>query len=183
MHPDEETYDIMSVTVTAVVAIMAVALMVLHLPPGLADEARERQDPAATLGGRAVDYGSSCVPIGEEFDRSWLDFDGNGMLEPYDYDLVLSAGIDCSRQRCDVTGDGLVDARDREAFLSLLRRLYDYDGDGALTRDDPRFLRDILYGDAACDEDHLCDLDGDGRLCADDLARYTSLLYNYDTVI
>jgi|GEM_PF-2358921 len=183
MKPDEETLDVLSVTITAVVAILAVALMVLNLGPGTTVKQPNNQqdgEPWLTAGGKAVTYGNDCAPITEQFDYAWLDFNGDGRLDYYDYRDVLAGNVDCSERQCDVTGDGLIDERDRVAFDLIVTRVYDYDGNHVLTRDDPLFLRDILFGDAACDANHVCDLNGDGQVCDDDLVLYTSLLFNID---
>jgi len=178
MHPDNETYDTLSLTVTALVAIVAVVLMVLNLAPGT--HPVQSTSPRENSGGRAIDYATDCVPIRTQFDSAWLDFNGDGILDYYDYQDVLAGKVDCTTHSCDLTGDGLIDKRDQEAFDNMVRRLYDYDNDGKLTRKDLLFLRKVMDGSASCDADHLCDLNHDGNLCADDLARYTSFIYNYD---
>ncbi len=178
MHPDNETYDILSLTVTAIVAIAAVTLMVLNLAPGVVSQ--HTTNPQENSGGRAFDYVTDCTPIAGQFDGTWLDFNGDGIIDYYDYQDVLDGKVDCTLHQCDVTNDGLIDARDQEAFNGMIRRLYDYDNDGQLTRQDLIILRQIMEGSAQCDANHICDLNGDSNLCADDLTRYTSLLYNYD---
>ncbi|MBR9692365.1 hypothetical protein GOV07_00360 [Candidatus Woesearchaeota archaeon] len=177
MHPSAESQDMVSVGVTAVVAILAVTLMVVNLVPGSAP--LDIQSPSVTSG-KAVDYGTTCSPITVQFDFKWLDFNADGRLDYYDYQDVLSGKVDCSERRCDLTADGLIDDQDLTAFNLLVVNVYDYDNDGSLTRDDPRFLAAVLAGDAECTRNYVCDLDGDGLVCDEDLALYTSLVYNYD---
>ena len=180
MKLDNDTHDVLSVSVVAVVAIVCVALIVLNLAPGVV--AAERVLAAhATASGKAVDYDTTCRPVGTQFDYAWLDFNDDGRLDYYDYQDVLDGTVDCLDHQCDLTQDGAIDNQDLVAFNRLVTELYDYDGDGEHTRRDPLFLRTVLYGDDACDADHVCDLTGDGLVCNDDLAAYTSFVYNYDT--
>ncbi len=175
MRGQPEAYDMTSVGVVAVVAIVCVLLIVLNLAPGSATAA-----PDASAAGRAVSYGDAAVPITAQFDFSAFDFNGDGRLDYYDYEDVLAGRVDCQAKDCDLNDDGLVDGQDQALFDALVRRLYDYDGDGKLTRDDPLVLRRILLSGTGFDGDHVYDLDGDGLLTSHDLSLYTSLLYNYD---
>jgi len=176
MEQDEEKYDMTSVGVVAVVSIVCVVLMALNLAPGEAAASPPSQD----MTGKAVDYATSQVPAGGQFDIRPFDLNGDGKLDYYDYQDVLAGKVDCVKKQCDLDGDGLIDAQDARAFNLLVRRLYDYNNNGRLDRDDPKFLKEVLLGNAQCDANHVCDLDGDGFVGKADITLYTSLLYNYD---
>jgi len=173
---EKAAYDMTSIGVVAVIAIVCVVLMVFGLKPGQTSAQTAAQD---TLG-KAASYGDAAVPVGQQFDVTLLDFNEDGIVDFYDYEDVLSGKADCTRHTCDLNDDGLLDNRDAESFRLMVTRLYDYDNDRQLTRADPLFLKDILAGTASCDTDHICDLDGDGFVTSQDLALYTSLIYNYD---
>lgn len=182
MKEHEPLYDITSIGVVAVVSIVAVVLIVLNLSPGeAATLSAQDADPATTLVGKAG--GTACVPVPIQFDGTPFDYDGNGLLDFYDYIAVLDGRADCQAMDCDLNDDGYVDAADQGLFNLLVRELYDYDNDRVLTRVDAQRLALIMAGDASCDENMICDLDGDGRLCSDDLTLYTSLVYGYDLPI
>lgn len=177
MKRNDWMYDTLSVGVVAIISIICVTLLVLGLAPGIASS----EAPASRTGNIAGSaYADAAVPVGTQFDVSLLDFNGDGMLDFYDYQDVLDGTVDCQAEECDLNKDGLIDATDSESFNLLVRRLYDYDGDGKLTRDDPIFLRDVIYGYKHCNANHICDLDGDGFVSSQDVTLYTSLIFNYD---
>ena len=94
--------------------------------------------------------------------------------------MKLYGGIDLHSNNSVVA---LTDEQDRVAFNLLVVSVYDYDNDGVLTRDDPRYLVMVLAGDTQCSRNYVCDLDNDGFVCDEDLALYTSLVYNYDNPV
>ncbi len=178
MDPKRE-HQVVSLMVVGTVAIVAVVLMALGLSTPDSGVAAQ-PSLSSNLAGSAVDYATASVPVGTEFNYAWLDFNGDGKLDYYDFQDVLAGKVDCQKMRCDLNGDGVVDARDQQAFDNLVRRLYDYDNDGKLTRNDPLFLKQIMLGNAHCDANHICDLNGDGLVNSEDITLYTALLYNYD---
>ncbi len=187
MNPHDAPYDAASVGVTAIVAVIAVVTLVINLAPGatglsLPDLPLDKNG-AANAAGKAVEYRDGCVAVGLQFDAALFDFNKDGLLDYYDYADVLSGKVDCNAGRCDLNADGVIDDADAQAFNLLIVRLYDYDGDRRLTRDDPHYLRDLLLGKASCDADHVCDVDGDGFVCASDLTLYTSFVYNSENPV
>ncbi len=177
MQVDQESRMTLSTGVVGLVAIIAVVLMVVELTPGAIEPVTVS---APQNVGRAVDYGADCVPVGQQFNYASFDFNQDNMLNFYDYMDVLSGAADCNAMDCDLNDDGFIDSLDQELFNLLVVRVYDYNHNRIIDRDDPLFLRDVLYGDAHCTGDYVCDLNGDGLVCSDDLTIFTSLIYNYD---
>jgi hypothetical protein len=177
---DKPEYDLVSLGVVAVVGIIAVVLMVINLVP-------VQSAPTDALTGNSVrkasSYEQAHVPVDEQFNVALFDFNRDGRLDLYDYADVLAGRVDCQAQACDLNADGRLDAVDLSLFTQLLRRLYDYNNDGVVDRNDPIFLRDIMLGNAKCDKDHVCDLNSDGFVSSEDLALYTSFVYNYENPV
>lgn len=173
----KEEHAVVALSVTGIVALLCIVIIVVGLNPSTTTQ-KISSTKGDTVVGQAT--ASGCVPV-VGFDYHSLDFNKDGRIDYYDYDDVLSGKVDCSLQDCDLNDDGVLDARDKTAFDGLVLRLYDYNNDGKITREDERFLGQILANKASCDSDHVCDLTGDGQLCSDDLAIFTSLFYNYDS--
>lgn len=176
MRYDQEVFDMTSIGVVAIVAIVAVSLIVFSIGEVESPISLPEQPV-----GNAVDYGNVRVPVKAEFSREAFDFNHDGMLDIYDFEDVLTGRAACDG--CDLNADGYIDGRDKELFISLLRRVYDYNNNQKLDREDPLYLREILLGNRQCDSNHICDIDGDGFVSSRDLTKFTSLIYNYDAPV
>ncbi len=167
----------------AIIAILGVTFMVIGLAPG-SETAPPYPAPLVgdALTGQVVSAPADTIAVRDPaitIDLSRFDYNGDGLLDFYDYQDILAGRVDCNAQDCDLNDDRLVDARDKALFDAVIVRLYDYNCDGVLTREDARLLNEYLRG-APSPHDVLCDVDGDGLLTRADLTRYTALLYNYD---
>ncbi len=176
---DARSYDAVSVGVTGIVAIIAVTMIVTNLSPPVTPE-EAPVGPRETLIGRSASLETARVPVRKEFAKEAFDFNEDGVLDLYDYQDVILNRVDCERHSCDLNQDGLIDGEDQRLFQLLLTRLYDYNNNQRLDRQDPLFLREVILGNRACNENHVCDVNGDGSVSKEDITIYTALLFNYD---
>jgi len=181
MDPEQANHDLLSLGIVGTVAVVCVVIIVLNLG-GLPATAFPEKS-GVSLTGRVVDYRTSAVGVGTQFDVALMDLNQDGRLDFYDYLDVLSGKADCQTVQCDLDRDGSVNAQDQILFNNFVRRLYDYNNDAVLDRTDAQFLKEILLGNERCSENHVCDVDGDGAVSSKDLTAYTSLLYNFDAPV
>lgn len=181
MAKNQTQYDLTAITLLAIVAIVAVVIMVIGLPPSeAADQPSLPEQKTIATAGAAFEYGEEEVLVGDQFDISAIDMNQDGILDFYDVLDIFSGAVNCNEVDCDFNDDGYLDAADAESLTGMIIRLYDYDGNGILERDDPRFLLEVMLGNAQCNENFVCDINGDGLVSSQDVTLYTELLYNYD---
>ncbi|RME31886.1 hypothetical protein D6789_01270 [Candidatus Woesearchaeota archaeon] len=110
-------------------------------------------------------------------DASDLDMNRDGHVDYYDVVDVMQGRVSCG-ERCDWNQDGLLTKDDVRELYGAVTSLYDYDGDGVLTRADAKLLGKAIET-GPCSE-HIYDLTADGTVDEADLTAYTGLLYNHD---